>query len=230
MPTCVGSEIPMICNKPSSFQEKNIYFYVIDYIKAFDCVDHNKRFSQSIQLLSCVQLFANPYTTAQQASLSITNSQSLFKLMSIESVMPSNHFILCCPLLLPPSLFLSIRVFSKELVFHIDWPKYWSFGFSISPFNEYSGLISFRMDWLDLFAVQGTLKGLFQHHSSKASILQCSALFIVRLSHPYMTSGKTIALTRWTLVGNVLSLFFIMLSRLVVIFILRSKCLLISWL
>ena len=181
-------------------RKKKIYFYVFDSIKAFDCVDHNKLFSQSIQLLSHVQLFANPW--AQQASLSITNSQSLLKLMSIESVMPSSHFILCHPLFLPPSLFPSIRVFSKESVFRISWPKYWSFGFSISPFSEFSGLISFRMDWLDLPAVQGTLKGLLQHHSSEASVLQCSDLFIVRLSHPYMTTGKTIALTRQTFVGK----------------------------
>ena len=129
-------------------------------------------------------------------ALSISNSQSLLKLMSIESVMPSNHLILCCPLLLPPSIFPSNRVFSNELVFRIRWPEHWSFSFSISPSKEYSGLISFRMDWLDLLAVQGTLKSLLQHHSSKASILRRSALFIVQLSHPYMTTGKTIALTR----------------------------------
>ena len=150
--------------------------------------------------------------------------------MSIESVMPSNHLILCCPLLLPPSVFPRIRVFSRESVLHIRWPKYWSFSFSISPSNEYSGLISFRMDWLDHLAVQGTLKSLLQHHSSKASILQHSAFFIVQLSHPYMTTGKTIALTRWTFVGKVMSLLFNMLSRLVIIFLPRSKHLLISWL
>ena len=132
-----------------------------------------------------------PWTAARQASLSITNSQSLLKLMSIASVMPSNHLILCCPLLLPPSIFPSIRVFSNELVLHIRWPKHWNFSFSISPSNEYSGLISFKKDWLDLLAVQGTLKSLLQHHSSKASILRCSAFFIVQLSHPYMTPGKT---------------------------------------
>ena len=159
----------------------------------------------SVQLLSCVQLFATPWTAARQTSLSITNSQSLLKLMSIESVMPSNHLILCRPFLLPPSIFPSIRVFSNELVLLIMRPEYWSFSFSISPSNEYSGLISFRMDWLDLLAVQGTLKSLFQHHSSKASILQPSAFLIVQLSHPYMTTGKTIALTRWTFVGIVLS-------------------------
>ena len=150
----------------------------------------------SVQLLSCVQLFATPWTTARQASLSITNSQSLLKLMSIESVMPSNHLILCSPLLLLPSVFPSIRVFSNESGLCIRWPKYWSFSISINLSSEYSGLISFRMDWLDLLAVQGTFKSLLQHHSSKASILWCSAFFIVQLAHPYMTAGKTIALTR----------------------------------
>ena len=145
---------------------------------------------------------------AHQASLSITNSQSLLKLMSIESIMPSNHLILCCPLLLPPSIFPSIRILSNESVLCIRWPKYCSFSFSISPSNEYSGLISFRMDWLDLLAIQGTLKSLLQHHSSKASILRCSAFFIVQLAHPYMTTGKTIALIRWTFVDKVMSLFF----------------------
>ena len=156
----------------------------------------------SVQLLSPVLLFATPWTAAHQASLSITNSWSLIKLMSIELVMWSNHLILCCPLLLLPSVFPSIRAFSKELVLHNRWPKYWSFSFSISPSNEYSGLISFRMDWLVLLAVQGTLKSLLQHHSSKASILQCSAFFRVQLSHPYMTTGKTIALTRRIFVGK----------------------------
>ena len=145
----------------------------------------------SIQPLSRVQLFVTPWTAAHQASLSITNSRSLLKLMSTESVMPSNHLVLCCPLVLLPWTFPSIRVFSNESVLHARWPKYWSFSFSISPSNEYSELISFGMDWLDLLAVQGTLKSLLQHHSSKASILQCSALFIVQLSHPYMTTGKT---------------------------------------
>ena len=143
--------------------------------------------------------------------------------MSIESVMPSNHLILCRPLLLLPSIFPSIRVFSNESVLCIKWPKYWSFSFSISPSNEYSGLISFKMDWLDLHVVQGTLKSLLQHHSSKASILQCSAFFIVQLSYPYMTTGKTIALTRWTFVLKVMSLLFNMLSRLVITFLPRSK-------
>ena len=181
----------------------------------------------SVQSLSHVLLFATPWTAARHASLSITNSQSLLKLMSIESVMPYNHLTLCCPLLLPPSIFPSIRVFSNELVLCIRWPKYWSFSFSINPSNEYSGLISFRMDWLDLLAVQETLKSL-QHHSSKASILQHSAFFIVQLSHPYMTTRKTIALTRQIVVGKVMSLLFNMLSRLVINFLPRSKCLLIS--
>ena len=148
----------------------------------------------SVQLLSRVQLFVTPWTAACQASRSITNSQSLIKLMSIESVMPSNHLILCHPLLLLPSIFPSIRIFSNKLVLSIRWPKYWSFSFSISPSNGYSGLISFRMDWLDLLAVQGTLKSLLQHHSLKASILQCSAFYTVQLSHPYMTTGKNAGL------------------------------------
>ena len=148
----------------------------------------------SVQLLSHVQLFATPWTAAHQTSLLITKSRSLLKLMSIASVMPSNHLILCCPLLLPPSIFPSIRVFSNESALCIRWPKYWSFSFNISPSNEYSGLISFRMDWLDLLAVQGSLKSLLQHHSSKASILRRSAFFMVQLSHPYKTTGKTIAL------------------------------------
>ena len=149
--------------------------------------------------------------------------------MSIESVMPSNHLILCCPLLLP-SIFSSIRVFSNESALRIRWPKYWSFSFNISPSNEHPGLISFRMDWLDLLAVQGTLKSLLQHHSSNASILRDSAFFIVQLSHPYITTGKTIALIRWTMVGKVTSLLFNMLSRLVITSLPRSKRLLISWL
>ena len=171
-----------------------------------------------------------PWTAAHQASLSIANSQILLKLMSITLVMPSNHLILCHPLLLPPSIFPSSRVFSSESVLHIRWPKYWSFNFSISPFNEHSGLISFRMDWLDLLAVQGTLKSLLQHYSLKVSILCHSAFFIVQLSHPYMTIGKTIALTRQTFVGKVMSLLFNVLSRLVITFLSKSKCLLISWL
>ena len=184
----------------------------------------------SVQLLSCVWLFVTPWTAARQVSLSITNSRSPPKPMCIELVMPPSHLILCRPLLLPPSIFPSIRVFSNESVFCIRWPKYWSFSFSISPSNEYSGLISFRMDWLDLLAVQGALKSLLQHHSSKASILQHSTFFIVQLSHPYMTTGKTIALTRQTFVDKVMSLLFNTLSRLVITFLPRSKCLLISWL
>ena len=180
------------------------------------------------QSLSRVRLFMTPWTAARQASLSITNSQSLLKLMSIESVMPSNHLTLCRPLLLPPSIFSSIRVFSDESALRIRLPKLWSF--SISPSNEYSGLISFRMDWLDLLAVQGTLKSLLQYHSSKASILWHSTFFLVQLSHPYMTTGKTIALTRQIFVGKVMSLLYNMLSRLVIAFLPRGKRLLISWL
>ena len=180
----------------------------------------------SVPSLSHVLLFATPWTAACHASLSITYSLSLLKLMSIESVMPSNHLILCHPLVLLPSVFPSIRVFSNESTLHIRWPKCWSFSFSISPSNEYSGLISFRMNWLDLLAVQGTLKSLLQQHSSKASILQCSVFFIVKQSHSYMTTGKTIALTRQTFVAKVMSLLFNMLSRLVITFLPRSKCLL----
>ena len=180
--------------------------------------------------LSCVLFFATPWTAALQASLSITNSESLLKLMSIELVMTSNHLILCHPLHLLPSIFPSIRVFSNESVLQIRWPKYWSFSFSISPSNEYSGLISFRTGWFDFLAVQATLKSLLQHHSSKASILWHSAFFMVQLSHPYMTTGKTIALTRWNFVGKVISLLFNILSRLVIAFLPRSKRLLISWL
>ena len=173
--------------------------------------------------------FATPWTAAHQASLFIANFQSLLKLMSIESVMPSNHLILCCPLLLLPPIPPSIRIFSNESVLLMRWPKYWSFSFSISPSSEYSGLISFRMDWLDLFAVQENLKSL-QHHSSKASVLCCLAFFIVQFSHPYLTTGKTIALTRQTFFGKAMSLLFNMLSRMVITFLPRSKCLLISWL
>ena len=168
-----------------------------------------------------------PRTAAHQASLSFTISQSLLKLMFTESVMPSNLLILCHPLPFPPSVFPSIRVFSNESALHIRWPKYWSF--SISPSNEYLGLISFRINRFDLLAVQGTLKSLLQHHSSKASILWLSAFFMVQLSHPYMTTGKTIALTRQTFVSKVMSLLFKMLSRLVIAILPRSKCLLISW-
>ena len=162
----------------------------------------------SVHLLSHVWLFATPWIAAHQASLIITNSQSLLKLMPIELAMPSNHLILCCPILLLPSIFLSIRVFSSESILRIRWPKYWSFSFSISPSNEYSRLISFRMDWLDLLAVRGTTKSILQHHSSKTSILCCSAFFTVQLLHPYMTTGKTIALTRCIFVGKVMFLHF----------------------
>ena len=184
----------------------------------------------SVQSLSQVQLFVTPWTGAHQASLSIANSRSLLKLMSIESVMPSNHLILCRPLLLLPSIFPSIRVFYSESVLPIKCSKYWSFSFSISSSNEYSGLISLRIHWLNLLAVQGTLKSLLQHHSSKASIHQCSAFIIVQLSYPYMTTGKTTALARWTFVGKVMCLLFNMLSWLVITFFPRRKCLLISWL
>ena len=178
---------------------------------------------------SCLTL-CDPMDWSTPGLPSITNSQSLLKRMSFESVMPSNHLILCRPLLLPPSIFLSIRVISNEPLLCIRWPKYWSFSFSISPSNEYSGLISFKMDWLDLLAVQGTLKSLLQHHSSKTSILRPSAFFIVQLSHPYVTTEKTIALTGWNFVDKVMSLVFNMLSRLIIAFLPRSKCLLISWL
>ena len=158
------------------------------------------------------------------------NSQSLLNFMSIKLVIPSNHLILCCCLLLQPSIFVSIKVFSNESALHIRWPKYWSFSFRISPTNEHSGLISFRMDWLDLLAVQGTLKSLLQHHSSKAAILMHSACFIVQISHPYMTTGKSIALTRQTFVGKIMFLLFNMLSRFIIAFLPRSERVLISWL
>ena len=184
----------------------------------------------SVQSLNRVQLLVTPWTAACQASLSISNSRSLLKLTSIESVLPSNHLTLCHPLLLSPLIFPSIRVFSNESAIHIRWPKYWSFSFKISPSNEHSGLTSFRMDWVDLLAVQGTLKSLLQHHSSKASILWHSVFFTVQISHPYMATGKTVALTRWTFVGKVMSLLLNMLSRLVITFLPKSNRLLISWL
>ena len=203
----------------------HIYIYIHPPCsKLYSCIDH------SVQSLSSVQLFETLWTAACQASLSITDSWSLLKLRSIESVMPSNHLILCRPFLFLLSIFPSIRVFSNESALCIRWPKYWSFSFNISPSNEHSGLISFRMDWFDHLTIQGILKSLLQHHSSKASILQRSAFFVVQLSHLYMTTGKTIALTRWIFVGKVISLFFNMLSRLVIAFLPRSKCLLISWL
>ena len=184
----------------------------------------------SVQSLNRIGLFATPWAAGHQASLSITDSRSPPKPMSIELVMRSNHLILCRPLLLLPSIFPSIRVFSNESAHCIRWVKYWSFSFSISPSNEHPGLISLRMDWLDLLAGQGTLKSFLQHHSLKPSIHRCPGFFIVQLLHPYMTTGKTIALTRWTFVDKVISLVFNMLSRLVVTFLPRSKCLLISWL
>ena len=184
----------------------------------------------SVQSLSCDQLFATPWIVARQASLFITNSWSPPKLICVKSMMPSSHLILCHPFLLLPPIHPSIRVFSNESTLRIRWPKYWSFSLSISPSNEHPGLISFRMDWLDLLAVQGSLKSLLQHHSSKTSILWRSAFFTVQLSHPYMTTGKTIALIRWTFVGKIISLLFNMLSRLVITLLPRSKRLLISWL
>ena len=193
----------------------------------FNCVFIS--FFGSVQSLSRVQLFATPWIAACQASLSITNSRSSLRLTSIESVMPSSHLIFCCPLLLLPQIPPSIRVFPNESTLCMRWPKYWSFSFSISPSKEHPGLISFRMDWLDLLEVQGSLKSL-QHHSSKASILQHSAFFTVQLSDPYMTTGKTIALTRWIFVGKVMSLLLNMLSRLVIAFHSRSKDILLSWL
>ena len=196
-------------------------------------MEGNLSLLNSIQSLSHVGLFETPWTAAHQASLSITSlsitsAQSLLKLMCIESLVPSNHLILCHPLLLLPSIFPSIRIFSNELLLHIRWPKYWSFSFNISPPSEHPGLISFRMDWLDLLAVQGTLKSLLQHHSSKAPILRCLAFFIVQLSHTYMTTRKTIALTTRTFVGKVMSLLFNLLSRLLITFLPRNKHLLIS--
>ena len=186
-------------------------------------------FISSVQSLSRVQL-CNPMNHSTQASLSITNSQSSPKPMSILSVMPSSHLILCRSLLLLPSIFPSIKVFSDESALRMRWPKYWSFSFNISPSNEHPRLISLRMDWFVILAVQGTLKSLLQHHSSKVSILRCSAFFIVQLSHPYMTIGKTIALTRRDFAGKVMSLLFNMLFRLVITFLSNSKHLLISWL
>ena len=202
------------------------YVKAVYYHPAYLTYIMQSQFS-SIQSLSRVQLFVTPWIAAHQAFLSITNYQSLFKFMSIELVMPSSHLIFCCPLLLLTPIPPSIRVFSNKSTLHMRWPKYCSFRFSISPSNEHPGLI-FRMDWLDLLAVQRTLKSLLQHHSSKASIFQHSPFFTIQLSHPYMTTGKTIALTRWTFVGNVMSLLFNMLSRLVIAFLPRSKCLLIS--
>ena len=184
----------------------------------------------SVQLLSQAGLPASPWAAESQASLSITTAWSLLKLIFNALVMPSNHLILCCPLCLPPSIFPSIRDFSSESALCIRWPKYWSFRFSISPSNELSGLISFRIDWFDLIVVQGPLKSLLQHHNSKASIFQCSAFFTVQLSHPCMITGKTIALTRWTFVGRAMSLYFNVLPSFLIACHPRSKLLLISWL
>ena len=196
------------------------------YCRVVFCCLVVPQFADGLQFSSVAQscpTLCDPWTAARQASLSITNPRSLLRFMSIESVMPSNHLILCHPLLLLPSIFPSIRVFSSESVLHIRWPKYWSFSISISPSSEYSGLISFRMDWLDFLAVQGTLKRLLQHHTSKASVLQHSAFFIVHLSHPYTTTGKTIALPRRTFDGKVMSLLFNMQSRLVINFLPKEQ-------
>ena len=204
-------------------------FFRVDTVNMVCTQGHSVQFI-SVQSLSCVWLFAAPWNTACQASLTITNPWSLPKFMCIKLVMPSSHLILCRPLLFLPPIPPSIRVFSSESTLHMRWPKYWSFSFSISLSNEHQGLVSFRMEWLDLLAAQGTLKSLLQHHSSKALILQCSTFFTVQLSHPYMTTGKIIALTRRTFVSRVMSLLYNMLSRLVITFLPRSKCLLISWL
>ena len=202
--------------KLNSFQQHNLPVY------------HTIR-DNFVESLSCVPLFVTPWTAACWASLSFTISQRLLRLMSIESMMPSNHLILCRSILLP-SIFLSIRAFSNELILHIRWPKFWSVSFSISPSKEYPGLISFRIDWFDLLAVQGALKSLLQHHNLKASILWHSVFFMVQLSHPYMTAGKTIALTRRTFISKMMPLLFNMLSRLVIALLPRSKHLLILWL
>ena len=213
-------------------------FFLKSFLLQYSCfkmllvsaVQQSKWAISSVQALSHVWLFATPWTTARQASLSITNSWRLLRLMSTKLVMPYNYLILCHPLLLPPSIFPSIRVFSNKSVLPIRWPKYRSFSFNISPSNEYSGLISFRMDWLDLLAVQGTLKSLLQPQFKSINSSALSFLYIVQLSHPCMPTGKTIALTRWTFVGKVMSLLLNMLSSLVITFLPRSKCLLISWL
>ena len=206
--------------------QDNIFNECVAYVTKNTFVYMSIFYISSVQSLSHVRLFATPGTAAHQASLSITNSWGLPKLMSVELVMPSNHLILCHLLLLLPSIFPSIRVFSSESALRIRWPRYWSFSFNLSPSNEHPGLVSLRMGWLDLLAVQGTLKSLLQHHSSKASSLLHSAFFIVQLSHLYMTTGKTITLTRWTFVDKV-SLLFNVLSRLVITFLPRSKRLLI---
>ena len=211
-----------------SIHEHSISFHL--FVSLSISLIYVLEFSKFSSVIQSCSLFTTPWTAVHQASLLITNSWSLLNLMSIKSVMPSNHLILCRHLLFLPSIFPSIRVFSNESTLLMRWPKYWSFSLSISPLYEHPGLVSFRMDWLDLLAVQGTLKSLLQHHSSKASILRGSAFFTVQLSHPYMTTGKTIALTGQTFVGKVISLLFNMLSRLVITFLPRSKHLLISWL
>ena len=195
------------------------------WVQSMGWEDPSGQFS-SVQSLSHIRLFATPWIAARQASLSITNSRSSLRLTSVESVMPSSHLILCRPLLLLPPIPPSIKIFSSDSTLHMKWPEYWSFSLSIIPSKEIPGLISFRMDWLDLLAVQGTLKSLLQYHSSKASILRHSAFFTVQLSHPYMTTGKTISLTRQTLVGKVMSLLLNMLSKLVITFLLREALIL----
>ena len=230
----LGTELQTVNQKQAhlSFHSKIFRSGASDFLRIiyiFYLIPRVQPFS-SVQSLSRVWLFVTPWTTARQASLSITNSQSPPKPMSIVLVMPSNHLILSRPLLLLPSIFPSIRVFTNESALCIRLPKYWSFSFNISLSSEHPGLISFRMDWLDLLAVQGTLKSLLQCHSSKTSILRHLAFFIVQLSHPYMTTGKTIALTRRIFVGKVMCLVFNMLCRFVITFLPRSKRLLISWL
>ena len=221
------------------FLDLTLYnFFLKSFLLQYSCfkmllvsaVQQSKWAISSVQSLNRVWLFATPWTTACQASLSITNSWRLLRLMSTKLVMPYNYLILCHPLLLPPSIFPSIRVFSNKSVLPIRWPKYRSFSINIHPSNEYSGLISFRMDWLDLLAVQGTLKSLLQPQFKSINSSALSFLYILQLSHPCMTTGKTIALTRWTFVGKVMSLLLNMLSSLVRTFLSRSKCLLISWL
>ena len=209
--------------------DRGAWWAIVHEVAESDTIEHIN-ILLVVQSLSQVWLFVTPWTAAHQASLSLTTSWSLLRLMSIELVMPSNHLFFCHPILLLPSFLPSIRVFSNELTLHIRGPKYWSFSFSISPSNEYSGLMSFRIDCLDLLAVQGTLKSLLQHHSSKASILWCSAFLMVQLSHRYIITGKTINLTRWTFIRKVMSLHFNTLSRFVIVFLPRSKHLLISWL
>ena len=230
-PFCAVSSVGLsqvLCSHPVGVEVEGLQWEDVRLYSAKEST--SVRDAVVAQSLSRVSLFVTPWTTACQASLSFTISRSLLNLMYIESVMPSSHLILCHPPLLLPSIFPSIRVFSNESALHIRWPKYWRYTFIISPSNEYSQLISFRIDWFDLLAVQRTLKSLLQHHSSKASILGHSAFFMVQFTHPYLTTGKTIALTRWNIVSKVMSLLFNMLYRLVTTFHPRSKCLLISWL